>query len=536
MDFGPIPLDLAEGATLAHSARLESKTFKKGHLLTAEDLELFRAAGWDQVTVARLDGDDIGEDTAADRIALAAAGPGIDLAPPFTGRVNLHAAHAGVLMIDKRAVDAANRIDPAVTFATLPAFETVEAGRMIATAKIIPYGVPGAHVAAAERALRRCITVRPYRARRIGLVSTQLPHLKPATMDKTRRVLERRLAGTGSEILDEIRTGHSAGEVAAALKLLKTKGADFFILFGASAVVDRRDVLPSGIEAAGGRVHHFGMPVDPGNLLMIGEFAGCPVIGAPGCARSPKENGFDWVLARLLAEIEVTRDDITSMGVGGLLMEIASRPQPREKTMHPENPKIAAIVLAAGKSSRMGGPNKLLARLDGEPLVTKTTRAAAEAGLTDVVVVTGHMKDGIEAALAGLPVAFVHNPDYAEGMSGSIRAGLEVLDDDTDAAIVLLADMPEISTTRIQALIDMYSPDNQRMIIMATADGKRGNPVLWDRRFFPELKSLAGDIGARHLITENPGVVAEVELGGAARLDLDTPEAMRLAGAEIVEE
>lgn len=533
MDFGPLPLDLAEGATLAHSARAGGRTLKKGHKLTADDLNHFRQAGWTEVTVAQLAPGDIGEDLAADRIAHAAAGGGIELAAPFTGRVNLHAAHAGVLMIDKRAVDAANRIDPAVTFATLPAFEAVEAGRMIATAKIIPYGVPASHVAAAEQALSGCIAVRPYQPRRIGLVATQLPHLKPATMDKTRRVLENRLAGTGSTILEEIRTSHSAAAVAAAVETLKERGADFFILFGASAVVDRRDVLPSGIEAAGGSVHHFGMPVDPGNLLMIGELAGSPVIGAPGCARSPKENGFDWILARLLADIKVTREDITGMGVGGLLMEIASRPQPREKTVHPENPRISAIVLAAGKSSRMGGPNKLLARLDGEPLVARTTRAATKAGLSEVVVVTGHMKDEIEEKIAGLPVALAHNPDFAEGMAGSIRIGVDALSGETDAVIILLADMPGITSERIGKLIEAYDPDNQHMIVLSTSHGKRGNPVLWDRRFFGELKKLSGDIGARHLITENSGVVAEVELGPAARLDLDTPEAMQAAGADF---
>jgi molybdenum cofactor cytidylyltransferase len=105
--------------------------------------------------------------------------------------------------------------------------------------------------------------------------------------------------------------------------------AELIVVFGASAIADRRDVIPSAIEAAGGQVEHFGMPVDPGNLLLMGSVAGKPVIGAPGCARSPKENGFDWVLHRILADVPVTRADITALGVGGLLMEIVTRPQPR---------------------------------------------------------------------------------------------------------------------------------------------------------------------------------------------------------------
>ncbi len=102
------------------------------------------------------------------------------------------------------------------------------------------------------------------------------------------------------------------------------------IVFGASALCDFDDVIPAAIRAAGGEVLRAGMPVDPGNLLVLGRLGETPVIGAPGCARSPKENGFDWVLDRLIAGLDVTSDDIAGMGVGGLLMEIPTRPQPRE--------------------------------------------------------------------------------------------------------------------------------------------------------------------------------------------------------------
>ena len=186
-----------------------------------------------------------------------------------------------------------------------------------------------------------------------------------------------------------------------------TEGADLLIAFGASAITDENDVIPAAIRAAGGEVSHFGMPVDPGNLLLIGELDGRPVLGAPGCARSPAENGFDWVLNRLLAGLEVRREDITGMGVGGLLMEIVSRPQPREPAAVEGDKKVAAIILAAGQARRMGGPNKLTARFDGEPLVRRVAEHALKSKAGPVIVVTGHRAEEIAAALAGLDVRMV---------------------------------------------------------------------------------------------------------------------------------
>jgi molybdenum cofactor cytidylyltransferase len=163
---------------------------------------------------------------------------------------------------------------------------------------------------------------------RAAVVSTLLPGLKSSVVAKTLKVLEQRLAPSGGAIAWETRVAHRTGALADALEAAKGQG-DIVIVFGASAITDRRDVVPTAIEAIGGRIEHFGMPVDPGNLLLIADIDGKPVIGAPGCARSPKENGFDWVLQRLIAGVPIGRREIQRMGVGGLLMEIATRPQPR---------------------------------------------------------------------------------------------------------------------------------------------------------------------------------------------------------------
>jgi molybdenum cofactor cytidylyltransferase len=288
------------------------------------------------------------------------------------------------------------------------------------------------------------------------------------------------------------------------------------------------------LEAIGGKVEHFGMPVDPGNLLMIGDADGRPVLGAPGCARSPKENGFDWVLMRLLAGLPVPRQDITGLGVGGLLMEIVTRPQPRTEPEPEKGRAIAGVVLAAGRSSRMGGPNKLLAEIGGKPLVRIVVDAVLASRARPVVVVTGHQRDKVEAALAGLPVKFVHNPHFADGLGTSLKSGIAALPAQSDGAIVCLGDMPQVDAALIDRLIGAFDPDHGALVVVPTIDGKRGNPVVWSRRFFPDLMAVEGDVGARYLIGRYTEAVAEVPLTGTAALtDVDTPEALEAVKAEL---
>ena len=535
MKFGPVPVLEAEGCVLAHSTALNGRTLKKGHVLSANDCSALHDAGHTAVTVARLELGDVGEDPAAAQLAQALNGGGLSEDRAFTGRVNLYAETAGLFVADVDAVNAANRIDPAITVATLPNHARVSAGHMVATAKIIPFAVAGSLLERAAEAAAKSLSIAPFRPHRVALIATELPHLKRSTMDKTRRMLDRRLETSHSQVFREDRVAHTEDAVASAIGRVQGSAADMLILFGASAVVDQEDVLPAGLRQAGGEVLHLGMPVDPGNLLMLGTIGGKPVIGAPGCARSPKENGFDWVLDRLLAGLPVGPDDITSMGVGGLLMEIGSRPQPRETRIAATAPNIAAIVLGAGKSSRMGGQNKLLARLNGKTLIRHALEAANDADLSQTVLVTGHLSKNIKAEAADLPVDVAHNPDFAEGMAGSIRTGMTALHENIDAVIVLLGDMPGITGQHLHMLIDAYQPDQNRLIVTASADGKRGNPVLWDRRFFDALKSLTGDIGARHVLSENGEFVAEVEIGTSARMDLDTREALQAAGGELPE-
>jgi len=328
--FGALPIGQAEGAILAHAVRLDGVTLKKGDVVTPERLRMLTQAGVTRVVAAQIEEGDVGEDEAAVRLAERLAGERVRCAPPFTGRANLFAEAAGLAVIDRAAIDRLNAIDEAITVASLPSHRPVEEGDMVATVKIIPFSTRGETLEAALAAIvSPPVSVAPFRPLRVAVASTVLPGLKESVIAKTLRALEARLAPTGARVVAHVTAPHEIGPLAAALERL-ARGAELIIVFGASAITDRRDVIPAAVEACGGRIERFGMPVDPGNLLLLAARGETPIVGAPGCARSPKENGFDWVLQRLLAGVPISDADIREMGVGGLLMEIASRPQPRE--------------------------------------------------------------------------------------------------------------------------------------------------------------------------------------------------------------
>ena len=329
MKFGSVPVADSVGAIVAHAVRQDGLVLRKGQVVTPEQRAALQAAGVEELIAARLDPGDVGEDEAARRLATRLAGPNLRSETAFTGRVNLFAAKAGLVVVDAAAIARLNAIDESITVATLAEYKPVAPGDMVATVKIIPFAVPGETLARALEAIGDGpVRVASFRPLRVGVVSTLLPGLKPSVVAKTLRVLEARLAPAGASIVAERRVAHEPVALTRALEELAPQ-CDALLIFGASAITDRRDVIPAAIEAFGGRVDHFGMPVDPGNLLLLGKRGALPIIGAPGCARSPRENGFDWVLQRILADVPVSAGDIMGMGVGGLLMEIASRPQPR---------------------------------------------------------------------------------------------------------------------------------------------------------------------------------------------------------------
>jgi molybdenum cofactor cytidylyltransferase len=530
MEFGEIPVATALGAVLAHSVSHAKGVFKKGRVLSLSDIEVLAASGVLKIFAARLDADDVPEDDAARAISGKIAGPGAMAQEPFTGRAKIYAQQRGLRVVDNFRINAINRVHESITLATLPNFNVVDKGQMIATVKIIPFAVGKENLnrALLEIGEAPVIRVQALAEKRVGLVITKVAGSKQSLIEKSETAMRGRVKALGSDLTQVTVCDHSIEAVRKSVKELHALSCSPILLFGASAIVDREDVIPAGLSAAGGKVIHLGMPVDPGKLMMLGDLDDVPVLGVPRCARSPKVNGFDWALERVLADIKLSAGDIMDMGAGGLLAEISSRPSPRDRKPLPQHaPRITAIVLAAGKSSRMGS-NKLLIELSGKPLLRHSVEALKASSVHDVIVVTGNEPERVQTALERLEVKFVHNANYAEGLSTSLKRGLAAVPAETDATLVCLGDMPLVDAQTINRLVAAFNVAEHRTICVPTFEGKRGNPVLWGRQHFIAIEGIEGDQGGRLLLDALSDEVVEVEVKTQAVLvDVDTPDAMQ---------
>ncbi len=526
MIFAELPVAKAAGALLAHSQIVAGKRWAKGRVLDSADIAAATAAGIATLTVARLEPGDIGEDEAAARLAAALAGTGLAALPAAHGRANIAATADGLLQIDAATIAAANAVDEALTIGTLPPLARVTAGEIVATVKVIRYAVPGGVLAAAEAAAEAAaaaeavtvaaplaLALAPFRSLGAALIATSLGVSSDKSVAKTIAVTRARIAGLGGTVADCPTVAHDAAALAAAIAAAP---GGIVLIAGASATVDRGDVIPQAILAAGGRVERLGMPVDPGNLLCLGFVGDRAIIGLPGCARSPKRNGLDFVLERLAAGLAVTSADIAAMGVGGLLPE-AERPQPRAVATPPQ--RCGAIILAAGRSSRMGPAHKLLEDWRSRPIVAHVADAVLAAGLPALVVLGARSAD-VRASLGNRPLRFVTAADHDEGLSASLRAGLAAMPADWDAALVCLGDMPRIEPELLRALA--AAPGG---VAVPVWQGRRGNPVRWTRAELPALMALTGDVGGKAVLAG----LAPTEVDApsdAIHDDIDTPAAL----------
>jgi molybdenum cofactor cytidylyltransferase len=339
MKFGPVPLEDAVGKLLGHNlAGADGKRlFRKGKPLTPDDVQALRQMGRISVYVAELEAEDVPEDQAALRIAEALLQDGLRLSRSAGGRVNLLATRLGVIYVDAAALREANACE-GITLATLPSHAVVRPRQIVATVKVIPYAVPQAHLQAVEAAIagaQPLISLVALPPKRVAIILSGTAGVRQRLLADFEAPLKARIEALGStaELKDFISLEDEGDEIALSRLLQETaaQGFDLAVLAGETAIQDRYDLAPRAILRLGGSVECVGVPVDPGNLLMLAYLGDMPVMGAPGCARSLKTNAIDWVLPRLLAGERLGFGDLAELGHGGLLEDTAKRPMPRNR-------------------------------------------------------------------------------------------------------------------------------------------------------------------------------------------------------------
>ncbi len=334
MKFGAVPLERAVGKILAHNhyGTDGKKLLGKGHVLTEADMNILRALQLEKVVVADLAPTDLNENEAARRVGMAIAGANVRVTAPGVGRANLTAESFGPLRVNVPVLERLNNIDEGITIATLREHTLVRPGDLLALVKIIPFGIQAARVVDIESIACETspvISVRGLRSCSTALIVSGPESTQEKLLSAFEGAVRQRIENLGSRLESVTYVEHEPPVLANAITLQREAKRDLILIASVSAIIDREDVVPTALKLAGGSIAHFGVPVDPGSLLMLGYLHEIPVIGAPGCIQSLKTNVIDWILPRLLAGERLTRADFVAMGHGGLLEDIRERPMPR---------------------------------------------------------------------------------------------------------------------------------------------------------------------------------------------------------------
>ena len=330
MKFGMEQTEYAAGGILAHSLVCGRERFRKGKLLDEKDVSKLIRYGYDHVAVARLEDHDTEENLAATRVAenihFIAEPENFKKSTAFTGRVNIFARSTGIVIFDEESLIKANAIDNMITIATVPNYSQVSKGFIVATVKIISYGVMTLKLEKVASLVTGTIRLKKPKYSSAHLITTKISR---GTSDKALSAIKKRTDILGLSFTVNKDIPHNEGNLKEAID---DSTSDVILILTASATSDISDVAPMAVKSLGGNILRFGIPVDPGNLLFLGMLYDKPIIGLPGCAKSPAINGADWVISRVVCGHIPGEREFASMGVGGLLKENNSRPMPRLKS------------------------------------------------------------------------------------------------------------------------------------------------------------------------------------------------------------
>ena len=523
MYFGDINVKDSLNCILAHTIVINKKKISKGTIITEIEKAYFINNKIKTIVCAKLDKNDFHEDKAANEIAETFKNNSIASEKAYTGRANILAKKSGLLVIDEEKINKFNMISDDITIATLNNNSTVKKGEMLATIKIISFSIKKSFIEKIKRTIyKKAILVNPYINKKCALILTHHKKENIKLNAISERRINERLKNLNSSLDIIYNCEHNSKEISKNINLILKKKIDLIMILGSSAIVDIKDKIPEAINFSKGKIIRFGMPVDPGNLLLLGKIKNTHVIGLPGCARSPSLNGFDWVLEKVISNTNITKLNISNMGVGGLLKTLNIRAKTEKEST---NYNITNIILAAGQSKRMKEKNKLLIKIDNKTMIEKIVDTALKSIANNTIVVLGHENDILQNLLNNKNITTIVNKEYLKGQSSSLQLGISALPEDCDAAIVILGDMPNISSRLINQLIENYKPNDNKSIIIPTYKNKKGNPVLIDREFFPDILSIKGDKGAKDIIMANKKYISEIPQKNSTIVeDIDTKE------------
>ena len=522
----------AFGYLLMHSVFLKDGRIRKGKIIDKDDIAMMESSAIAKVHVGELEDDDISENYASGLIAKAIATNQFAISPTLSGKTNITSTADGLIEIDEGNVTKLNNLSPNIAVSTLNNHDVVYRGDHTVSVKIISFAISSYDLNKIINFLKRnsIVKLKKFKSMRFGVIYTIAKNEKRSLIEKTKKSIMSRISDYNSTIMDERVLPHDYASIKNNVVELLESNINCILLFLSTSITDVNDIVPTVINDLGGEIKSFGMPVDPGNLTLSGKINDIDIIVAAGSARSDSLNGFDWHLNCAHANIEVNQKMVNSLGVGGLLKDIdfAVKRKRVSKTIDTKKSNIAAVVLCAGESKRMGNKNKLLLEVAGKSLIKNYIDNISKSNVSEIVIVTGHQSIEIEKELDGYEVKFIHNDRYREGMSTSLNTGINSLSKNINAAIICLPDMPMIGIYEINKLIEYYNPKIGNEICIATYNDQRGNPVLWDKKYFKKLMQITGDKGGRYLLPKFLEQSVEVKLGEAVAFDVDNESSYRI--------
>ena len=520
------------GYLLMHSVFLKDGRIRKGKIIDQDDIRMMEKSNISKVYVGEFEEGDISENSASSLIAKAIAKSQFSISPTLSGKTNITSTADGLIEIDEEKVTKLNSLSPNIAVSTLNNHDVVYRGDHIISIKIISYVISSSDLKKIINFLKKnkIIKLKNFTSMRFGVIYTTAKNEKRSLVEKTKKSIKSRISDYNSTIMHESVIPHDYGSLKAKIEQLIESDINCILLFLSTSITDVNDIVPSVINNLGGAVKSFGMPVDPGNLTLSGKINEVDIIAAAGSARSDTLNGLDWHLNCIHANIAVTQAMVNSLGVGGLLKDIdfAVKRKRVSKTIDTKKSNIAAVVLCAGESKRMGSKNKLLLKVEGKTLIKNYIDNISKSNVSEIVIVTGHQSSEIEKELDGYDLKFIYNEKYREGMSTSLNTGINSLSKNINAAIICLPDMPMIGIYEINKLIEYYNPKIGHEICVATYNDQRGNPVLWDKKYFKKLMQITGDKGGRYLLPKFLDKSVEVKLGEAVAFDVDNESSYKI--------